>query len=75
MQICVKTLTGKHVTIEVEPTDLVEDIKAKVHDKEGTPPDQQRLMFAGRVLEDGNTLQDYSIQKDSIIHTILRLRG
>ena len=72
MQIFVKTLTGKHITLEVEPTDRVEDVKQKVQDKEGIPTEMQTLKFAGKILEDGNTLQDYSIQKDSTIHLGLK---
>ena len=68
MQIFVKTQTGKHITLEVEPTDKIEDVKKKFQDKEGIAPDQQILTFAGKILEDGNTLLDYSIQRDSVLH-------
>ena len=65
MQIFVKTLYGKHITLEVEPTDCIEDVKEKIEDKEDIDSNHIKLVFAGKVLEDGNTLQDYSIQKDS----------
>ena len=75
MQLFVKTLTGKTISVEVEEGDRIEDVKAKIQEKEGIPPEQQRLIFGGKQLEGHKTLSDYNVEEGSSLHMVLRLRG
>ena len=75
MLIKVKTLTGKEIEIDIEPTDKVERIKERVEEKEGIPPPQQRLIYSGKQMNDDKTAADYKIQAGSVLHLVLALRG
>jgi hypothetical protein len=74
IQVFFKTLTGKNLTLDLDPNESVENVKKLIHEKEGIPPDQQRLVFSGKQLDDGKLLSDYDVKSESTVHLVLRLR-
>lgn len=75
MQLFVKTLSGKTISVDVDESDKIEDVKAKIEEKEGIPPEQQRLIFGGKQLDGHKTLQDYAVEEGASLSMVLRLRG
>lgn len=75
MQVFVKTLTGKTISVDCEPDESIESLKAKINEKEGIPPEEQRIIFGGKQLDSLKSLSDYDIEEDSTVHLVLRLRG
>lgn len=75
MKVFVKTLTGKTITLDCKPSETIEDVKIRIEAKEGIPPDQQRLTYVGKQLQDDHTLRYYTVTNESTLHLILRLRG
>jgi len=74
MQITIKTLTGKSVYLDVEPSHTIAEVKSKIQESEGIPAEHQRLIFSGKQLDDDKTLSDYGVEHQNTLHLVLRLR-